>query len=59
MNNVISFSEIKFIEVPRTKIERIDLKSTDFGVTGLTQIEVPMFKKPFKRRLKELFEKIF
>ena len=38
----------------------VDLASTDLGVTsGRTVIEVPMFKKPFKRRLKELFEKIF
>ena len=51
MVNVI---KVDRIEVPRTKVERIDLASTDLFVpVGRTEIEVMTFKKPLKRRIKE------
>lgn len=61
MSNLLNFEEFRnrmLASEPMVLGSGIDLASTDLGVTSKrTEIEVPRFKKPIKRRLKEWFDR--
>ena len=50
---------MEIIKLSKAQVRRFDLASTDLGVPEgtRTELEIPRFKKPLKRRLRELFER--